>query len=79
MFILENNDLKIVKPTSNMEGYLEVIKHGSFVVRKALLQREGIYVPNKEEVEVRLLNNFIESAVAIPFLGKEEMLGCLLI
>lgn len=79
LFVLENGNLILKKSTSEIKGHLEIIENKSFIVQRALAQRESIYIPNKEEIEIKLLNKFAESGIAIPLLGKEEVLGVLLI
>lgn len=79
LFLIEDGNLNLKKSTLTLENQYEIIKDPSCIVQKALKQKETIYIPKKEESDIKFISSLARSAIAIPLLGKEDVLGVLVV
>lgn len=79
IFLVEDKALNLIKSTKNIGVYYENINDPMCIVNESLKQKKTIYIPNTKESTIKCIDPSSKSVLAIPLLGKEDVLGLVLI
>lgn len=79
LFLKENDRLILKKSTITYKINEEFFNESKCIINQAIKEKRTIYIPNLKETEIICLDPSSNSVLAIPLLGKEQVLGILLL
>uniref|UniRef100_A0A7C3MIE7 Diguanylate cyclase n=1 Tax=Dictyoglomus thermophilum TaxID=14 RepID=A0A7C3MIE7_DICTH len=79
LFLIKDGNFLLKKSTKNVLDYSKDLESPSCILKKVLSERRTIYIPYTKETDMKCVNPVSNSVLAVPILGKEKVLGILVL